>query len=43
MKVIDPGHRYKLDSLDGEGGNELVFVMQESIGPVVIMGAFRYG
>lgn len=29
MKVIDPGHEYELDSLDGEQPNRLVFVKRE--------------
>lgn len=29
MKVIDPGHEYLLDSLDGEQTNRLVFVKRE--------------
>lgn len=29
MKVIDPGHEYTLDSLDGEHENRLVFVKRE--------------
>ncbi len=29
MKVIDPGHEYSLDSLDGEQENRLVFVKRE--------------
>lgn len=29
MKVIDPGHEYLLDSLDGEQENRLVFVKRE--------------
>ncbi len=29
MKVIDPGHEYTLDSLDGDQENRLVFVKRE--------------
>ncbi len=29
MKVIDPGHEYLLDSLDGEQENRLVFVKRD--------------
>lgn len=29
MKVIDPGHEYDLDSLDGEQANRLIFVKRE--------------
>ncbi len=32
MKVIDPGHEYELDSLDGEQPNRLVFVKREGPG-----------
>jgi hypothetical protein len=29
VKIIDPGHEYTLDSLDGEQENRLVFVKRE--------------
>ncbi len=29
MRVIDPGHEYELDSLDGEQSNRLIFVKRE--------------
>jgi hypothetical protein len=29
MKVLDPGHRYLLRNLDGDGEQELVFVKRE--------------
>jgi hypothetical protein len=32
MRVIDPGHEYDLDSLDGEQSNHLVFVKREGAG-----------
>jgi hypothetical protein len=31
MKVLDPGHRYELDPLDGEQANVLVFVKREGV------------
>jgi hypothetical protein len=32
MKVIDPGHEYELDSLDGDLPQKLVFVKREGAG-----------
>lgn len=32
MEVIDPGHRYKLRSLDGEADCNLIFVKREGAG-----------
>ena len=32
MRVIDPGHEYELDAIDGEQANRLVFVKREGPG-----------
>ncbi len=32
MRVVDPGHEYELDSLDGDQRNRLVFVKREGPG-----------
>lgn len=32
MRVVDPGHRYKLKMLDGDEQQELVFVKREGVG-----------
>jgi hypothetical protein len=30
MKIIDPGHKYELDQLDGEGKEILTFVKRDT-------------
>lgn len=41
MNVIDPGHTYDLDHLDGSGVSRLVFVKREGVGYPGNVGSYE--